>query len=362
MIPQDIMPLTFVGTTNKALPWNEIDWLRGLGKNVFFALWLRNPSLSSLDLPLGHDLYVLTFHYEPFDVAWIMRQINRITATIIILNDGEFYNFPTRPNVFLYSYYSWQKHIDQIIEWFPTPSSKNIKYKTSAVCNRITQSKLIIFTALLEELGESSCLVKLSDWLEQKNIHYGEKSGNVMLDSLTDIFFNKYFGKLYTVDNFVNSEHNVQRINSNPWSIFYTSAALHFTNESHHYSLMKNNTEDLIYPGPHMTEKTFKCLIAGVSFIPVAQFNTYENLKRLGLKFDYGLDLTWDQDPGNLTRLSGIVKLIQTLKDYSVNDLIEMTQDSTNHNSHMVWSGDFQKNCRAHNENIANEILTKFSK
>jgi hypothetical protein len=53
---------------------------------------------------------VLTFHYEPFDVAWIMRQINRITATIIILNDGEFYNFPTRPNVFLYSSGDFQKN------------------------------------------------------------------------------------------------------------------------------------------------------------------------------------------------------------------------------------------------------------
>jgi hypothetical protein len=116
----------------------------------------------------------------------------------------------------------------------------------------------------------------------------------------------------------------------------------------------------MIRPGPHLDEKIFKCLVAGTPFIPVGQFRTYANLAKLGLEFNYGLDLTWDEDPGNLSRLEGIVKMIRSLADYTKEDLVAMTKESTNHNTDMIWSGEFQQRARAHNEVVRDQILKDF--
>jgi hypothetical protein len=359
-IHREIMPLPYYGLANGPFEWPEIDWVRELGNDVYFGLFLRLPMQNRIVLPPGHRLYVLSFHYEPFDTEWLEQQFKLIDAPIIILNDGEFYNFPTPSNVKIYNYYSWQQHIDQIIEWFPNRQPRHVTHKISGLCNRITQSKLIVFTALLEYLGETECLVKLSEWLEEKNVHYRNPSGNLMLDNLSATFYNKYLGRTYKVDEFNNAQDNIQSINGNPWNPFYLNSALHFTNESYHYSLMSNGSENMIRPGPHMTEKTFKCLIAGTPFIPVGQFRTYANLVKLGLEFDYGIDLTWDEDPGNLSRLVGIVNMIQSLTNYTKEDLVEMTRASTDHNTDMIWSGEFQRRARRHNDTIRDQILKEY--
>jgi hypothetical protein len=123
---------------------------------------------------------------------------------------------------------------------------------------------------------------------------------------------------------------------------------------------MSDGAKSFVRPGPHLSEKTLKCLVAGTPFIPVGQFRTYANLRKLGLEFDYGIDLAWDEDPGNLSRLVGIVDMIKTLADYTKEDLVEMTRASTDHNTDMIWSGEFQRHARAHNEIVREQILKEF--
>jgi len=359
-----IMPDSIYGDPEFPLDWNEINWLQLLPKNTYFALWANLPSTNTtekINLPVGRPLYVITFHQERFDSDWILEQSKKIDAPIIILCDESVYNFPLPANVYVYRYYSWHHHIDQIIQWFPKQQPRNVKYKASNICNRITQSKLIIFTALMEYLPRDELLVKLSDWIEVKNVHHWQDTGNQVLDYLTDIFKNQYVGKTIKIDEFSNQVNNIQSINSNPWNPVYTESALHFTSESYHYSLMNTEHGEFIRPGPSFSEKTYKCLIAGTPFIPVGQFESYKHLTELGLKFDYReLDLSWDRDPGNLTRLERIVLLIKSLKNYTVQDIQSMTQDSTDHNTEYIWSGDFKKRCQHHNDTVANGILAKF--
>ena len=356
---KELIANPYYGLAKGPFKWPEIDWLRELGDDVYFGLLLRLPGQNKIKLPPGHRLYVVSF-IEPFDTEWLEEQLKLIDAPVIIINDGEFYNFPFPKNAHAYTYYSWQQQIDQLIEWWPKQQPRQVTHKVSALCNRITQSKMVVFTALMEYLGESECLVKLSEWLEEKNVHYREPSGNLVLDNLADIFYKKYLGKNYTVDEFNNETENYQGMNSNPWNPFYLNSAVHFTNASYHYSLMVNGTESMIRPGPHLDEKIFKCLVAGTPFIPVGQFRTYANLAKLGLEFNYGLDLTWDEDPGNLSRLEGIVKMIRSLADYTKEDLVAMTKESTNHNTDMIWSGEFQQRARAHNEVVRDQILKDF--
>ena len=376
---EHIMPPEYFGTTPNTDFWDEMQWINDLPKDTFFSLWLKIPPAQ--DLPPGHPLYLIAYLDEPVEKDWLAKQVANISQPIIVLNDGGSYDFPFPNNVYFYQYHSWHYHMDKIMSWFPDRKSRDIKFKASAVCHRITQSKMLIFTALMEYLDRNELLVKLSDWLEEKNVHYRRPTYVSELDQLSDIFFNKYFGTKITVDDFP-ATANYQRINSNPWHHFYVNSALHFNNASYHYSNFRapltSNTLPQVWtggwrndrrpasvqsrPGPCLSEKTYKCLISGTPFISVAQFNVYRSFETLGFKFDYGpLNLEWDQVTSDLARWLGIVDLIKQLPNYSTGDIVDFTKHSSEHNMDHVWSGNFSKLCRARNEQTANLIIKKFN-
>ncbi len=356
-----IMPDTIVGCDIFPVAWPEINWLQQLPKNTYFALW-ANEYYPPPELPIGHSLYVVTFHQERFDTDWLLSQATKIDAPIIVLNDGGVYDFPFPPNVHFFPYYSWHYHMQKIMEWFPDRQPRNVKYKISNVCNRITHSKMLIFSALMEYHSRDQLLMILGDWLEERSVHFRQPTGITELDNLADVFYQKYLGTTIRIDDFDNSRHNIQQINSNPWQPLYLETALHFSSESINYSLMHKNGQDVIIPGPQFSEKTYKCLVSGTPFIPVGQFECYRYFEELGMKFDYGdIDLSWDKDPGNLTRLVSLVNLIKSLRDFSIADIVSMTKESTLHNFDHLWSGEFDRRCRQHNQQIADQIITKFA-
>jgi uncharacterized protein with ATP-grasp and redox domains len=77
-------------------------------------------------------------------------------------------------------------------------------------------------------------------------------------------------------------------------------------------------------------------------------------LENLGLQFDYEFDTTWDSDAGNLSRATSIIKLIDNLNEYTVDQLLTKTQQSTKHNQNHIVSGKFFNQCeQKNNESIA---------
>jgi len=350
-----LVPMPSTGTHNTC-DFSTVEWLQELPSNTYYALWLRWPEF---DLPTGYDRYVISFHLEPVDVEWVNRQAAKVAAPIVLLSDANYYNYPFHTNIFSYTYYYWHQQIDTIKKWFPNKVDKNIKFKASAFCNRITQSKMIVFTALAEYL-KTEALLKLDDWLEEKNVHYRNTTGIKKIDELANIFWSTYFGKKYIIDQFTNSADNVQRKTADPWSKAYQECTFNFTNESFHYSYMNTQQQEFVHPGPFLTEKTLKCLVGATPFIAVGQFDTYSTLKNLGFEFDYGeLDLAWDQDSGNLSRLSSIVDTIRNFQNYSVDDLFVMSEDSTEHNFNRVWSKEFYNHCNLHNSRVIETIIAK---
>lgn len=339
------------------LPWSgvasdceELPWIKNLKDTTWLALWQRWPTH---DLPLGYDSYVVSFHLEPVHVDWLDRQCDRIDVPIIVLFDGSYYDWPHRDNLIPLCYFYWHQQADSIMRWHGKQHQIQPKtYLASAVCHRITQSKLMIFTALAEYLDPALTRLVLGTWLEEKNVHHKQPTGHAELDGLSEIFWSKYFGKEIRHDVFDESQ-NFQAYTSNYQVPFLTESAVHFTNESYHYSLMGEHTR----PGPFITEKTLKCLVGGHAIIPVGQFDTYQTLSRLGFQFDYKFDTTWDADPGNISRLTGIVNLIKSLRFYEPDELLIATKDSTEHNLDHVNSGSFAKICENHNESTVNYVL-----
>lgn len=349
-----LVPRLWQGLASEA--HNEMYWLNELPEETYCSLWR---TWEQHDLPMGFNLYVVSYHLEAVNIEWILRQCARLNAPIILLSDSSYYDFPKPNNLHCFTYIYWHKQLEQLQQWFPTAVTKNLTHKASSVCHRVTQSKLLVFTALAEELG-SNALQILGSWIENQNVHYKEKTGNALLDLISNIFWSKYAGTEIRLDSF-NQTMNQQNITSNPWTPIYQNCALHFTNESFHYSLMENDQGKFIYPGPFITEKTLKCLIGATGFIPVGQFDTYQALRDLGFAFNYQLDLSFDQDPGNLTRLESIVKLIISLKPMSIGDIFEATRESSLHNQDHVLSGKFSDVCEKVNHQTKNAILTQFN-
>jgi hypothetical protein len=344
-----LLPDTWIGTAAN-VPWPSFEWLKDFGSKTWCSLNLTWKDKK--DLPLGYAYYFVSFYYEHIDEDWLNAQCRRVNAPVILLTDWQYYDWERPENLYCYTYYSYPEQINQMLEWWPTPVKKNIQYKASVFCNRITQSKLLIFTKLAETFGLENLVAVLGDWLEDKNVHYWQNTGNSQLDSLSKVFKQKYLGKEIRFDLFDNA-NNVQKTNSDPWSKAYQECALNFTNENFHYSFMNYHT----LPGPFISEKTIKCLVGGTAFVAVGQFDTYHTLENLGFKFDYGFDLSWDQDTGNLSRLASITELVDYLTKYTAQDLYQTTLHSTQHNQDHILSKKFEQICQEQNNQTKHKIL-----
>ena len=319
----------------------------------YFYLHTKWPSLfeQNQNLPSGYDYYVVSSHMEHIDFEWLKSQT---VGPIFYLTDFNFYQDYGLSDVTFLRWMDWHRAMDKMIQWFGKDYKKDIQYKASVFCNRLTQSKIVITTALLEYIKEQQLLISLSDWIQHnKDVHHWQATGNPVVDHLTEIFKSKYLGSKIRMDSWTNSL-NHQFYTANPGQIAYQQAALHFTNESFHYSFMG----DRVIPGPHLTEKTFKCLVGATAFIPVGQFDVYRTLEEFGMIFDYGLDLSFDSDSGNLTRMEKIVDLIKKLQDLDAHDLYANTKHSSLHNQDCVLSGDFARKCQKINENSL-DIISK---
>jgi len=340
-----LVPRPCQGVQKNISVYPGYEWIKQLpDKNIYFALFQAWPTQT---LPSGYDYYIVSFHLEAVDIAWLKQQ--QVTGPIFVLFDGNHYDLDI-PGVHFMPFFYWHYQLQQMQNWFGIQEKTQPKYKFSAVCNRISQSKIWITTKLLESARESSLIV-LHDWLEGKNVHGWQLTGNTILDRLTQLFQNQYLGQEITIDTFENIRDNNQGMTGNPWQPLYQDCAIHFTNESFHYSYMDNEQGKFIWPGPFITEKTLKCLVGGTAFVPVGQYETYGRLAQLGFQFDYKFDTSWDSDPGNITRLVSIVNLIKQFSQYSIQDLVDATQESSRYNQDYIMSGEFEQ--RAQTENIA---------
>ena len=345
-----LVPMPVSGTREQIPCYLEYEWIQSLpNKSIYFALFQRDPA----PLPQGYDYYLVSFHLETVDLDWLKNQ--QVNAPIIVLSDGNHYNCNI-PGVHFVSFVYWHRQLERIVDWFGIKRKSVPAYKFSAVCNRITQSKIWITTKLLESARDAS-QIKLATWLELKNVHEWQLTGNTVLDDLTTTFIEKYQGQEITVDDFDNQQHNVQNITANPWQPLLQNSAVNFTNESFHYSRMKKDGKIYTWPGPFITEKTLKCLVGQTAFIPVGQFDTYHTLQKFGFQFDYGFDISWDLDPGNLTRAQRIVDLIDDLNERSAEELYSMTRDSSQFNQNYIIGGDFSKFCKEHNKQAIEQVF-----
>jgi len=329
--------------TDEILHWWP--WVTNLkNKNGYLFLsarWKQDGSYPNTPPP-GYDYYIT--HGDSYMFGFPEHLAQHVDGQIIHLTGSIIPNSFDTDQIQYVSY----NNIHQRIAGIPrTPTlSKNIQYKASALTNRVTQSKAIVFAALKHYLGEDSVTSLHHSLYGEKNVHSWQPSGNNTCDHFAAMFqeqWNHVQLQLPQDDGIEGSYNNTA----------YQQAALNFTQESYHYSFTMQDGRSFCQPGPFITEKTWKSLLSSTAFISVGQAYVYQWLQSLGLKFDYGsLDLGFDQDPGNLTRIEKIIKLIESLHSWSAQDLYEMTKSSSEYNAEYVNSKEFWNTCERTNESL----------
>lgn len=320
-------------------------WLKNLrGTNTFVHLsagW-RSKSWPP-DPDPGYDHYVISGDSGMW--GWDQHVAELYHRPVFLISLPEIYQPASHElvthiaNTF---YHRQVAKLDRLSQGLP---KKDIRYKVSALTARVTQSKMIVFAAIKRWLAAQDAVVTLGSQLDESNVHHWHPTNDAVLDDLTNFFRDKFLGCDIKIEDNCGDSLSYQ-------NAAYCDSAINFTQESFHYSLMYDEHKDqtAVLPGPFLTEKTFKCLLSQTAFIPVGQFRSYRWLESMGMRFDYGLDLSFDDDPGNITRLHEIVKLVQTMSDYTAQELYDMTLDSTQHNYTVVQSGEFWDACQTHNQ------------
>jgi hypothetical protein len=117
---------------------------------------------------------------------------------------------------------------------------------------------------------------------------------------------------------------------NNDWTTTqaYTNTLINFTNET--YS--QGQKYQRIFPGPQMTEKTRKALLAGCAIVPVGMPGVYKYLSRFGLKFNYPWSCEFDEIPGDLDRMEQMPKVIDKIMSYDLHFLHQQVKDSIEYN------------------------------
>jgi hypothetical protein len=329
--------------TDKMLYWWP--WIGNLkNKNVYLFLcaqWKWDGSYPDSPPP-GYDYYIT--HGDSYMFGLPEHMAKHVDGKIIHLTGSIIPDSFDTDQIRYVSY----NNIHQRIAGIPRTNDlvKDIQYKASALTNRVTQSKAIVFAALKHYLG-NDCVTSLHHNLyRSKDIHQWQSTGNDVCDQFSSMFqdtWNHVQLQLLHDDGIEGSYNNTA----------YQQAALNFTQESYHYSFTMQDGRSFCQPGPFITEKTWKSLLSSTAFISVGQAYVYRWLKSLGLRFDYGpLDLGFDDDTGNLTRLEKIVTLIESLQSWSAQDLYEMTRASTEYNAQYVQSSEFWNLCEDTNESV----------
>lgn len=324
--------------------------------DTVFALNLQWPT-EWCKLPIGRSLYVLSFHLEQMDVEFVKQIAQTNTASrILVITDNDVVPGAWWPaNCEFVSWITWDKQLDQIALLYGIAAEpNNPTHKISSLCFRTDQFKYYVTGYLLKHADADNCII--SYHARHQYRYFFEPTGRPPLDNILAFMETKQ--PHLELDGF-DAGKNYPMANCD-WHVApYTDAAINFTNEGFHYSYTVKDGVDFYWPGPYVTEKTWKPLLAGCAFVSVGQAHIYQYLEQLGLRFDYGLDLSHDVETRDFDRIEKIFSVIDQVLDHSTSELTELTKHSTQHNLDWVASGQFRTRCSDRNKKSLEQIRSK---
>jgi hypothetical protein len=313
--------------------------------DVFLGLNLQWPSFN---LPDSYSKYIISFHTEYIHLEWIISQAKKIyPKTVTLITDYNISFSDIWPdNVQFVPWITMHKQIKILQQQLGVNNNiQNPTYKISSLSFRISQYKNFVTAYLLKNFPHNDMILTYHGFLAKSEDLHGHPPGYPELDQLDFSLLKKT--TLNFNDNF---SGNTAVANGNWQNECYTDALINLTNESFHYSNTVINDQNYCWPGPYLTEKTFKPLLAGRPFLVAGQYQTYKFLELVGFRTDFGLDTCYDNDSGDLTRICKLFRTLDYINDTPKNQLFDHSIDAVRHNVKWIQSNNFYDQCQEINQ------------
>ena len=321
--------------------------INDLNSRCFYGLNLGD---TDFEFSMSFDRYVVSFHTEYLNVDRIIEQAILVhPKPVLLITDYDIDIHPVWPdNITFARNVTIYHQIRLASELYGINSNPLIPdYKLSSLSMRVSQYKAFVTAYLIEQFNHNELILSYHNWLLDDALDHIDNIPP--LDHLKNLNLN--IGK-----KFINLQDESKIVNRSPisntnWHVpAYTNALVNVTNESYHYTDSVKKDQHFTYPTAYITEKTFKPLLAGRPFIPVGQAGTIKFLNELGFTNDFGFDLSFDNDTGDLTRIKGVFDVLDYVVSTPIQDLYESSLKSVIHNSNHVINGGLEFACEKLNK------------
>lgn len=302
------------------------------GKTLYVLNWVWPSVVPHLTLPDNYDTYVFFQYREPVDWAWFDQFVQaHPTQKIILL--APLPSSVTPYNNFQLVEHQWSPHYISraLIQYGHTQEVKwPRQFLVSSLANKPSFFKALITGYFHKNYSNRTDLVlswninkhrEICGSIQSLDKRYGIKQ----LDQMCDYYQSTLKYLSIEQEPWINKHYE-----NNDWttSCAYTDTLINFTNET--YS--QGQQDRRVFPGPQLTEKTRKALLAGCAIVPVGMPGVYNHLRRFGLKFDYPWSCKFDEITGDLDRMEQIFTVIDQIMSYDLDWLHQQLRDSVEYN------------------------------
>ena len=323
----------------------KLDW-----QKTYFLLNVF--SIEHVRLPKTCKQAVISFHTEYYNYYTLMEFFTRYSdCEFLLLSDGDNNQSVWPVNVTYVQWITWADQLDvAIAEYGVNTDTRNANKKVSSLSSRHEFHKAAVTAYLLNNYDVTEYIFSWHDMRYSSTPYYLQDGFLEHSDRIRNYINSDVFKNLIPVspDGYTQKQ-NKPLLNGKWQTSAYTDSVINLTNESIFNSNFVYNNIDQTYTSPYLTEKTWKPLMARQAFIPVGQCNTLEHLSKLGLNFDYGLDLSFDQQAADFSRIEELYMLLDTIKEIDTDCLIKQVQPVADFNLNVITTGEFKQNCNQTN-------------
>ena len=293
---------------------------------------ILNTGLLEFQISKNKQLVIIsTFYQSPRCNAVINAAKLNPDTQFIYLADVNNYDHVYPDNVTFFKYRHWHLPLMHVLNnidlsQIPNVKSKKIYKKFSSLSYYRRQFRAIVTLSLLKHAVNDSIV----SWHNLTN----DSCHDQLIKSLkSDVSFNdldwEALNYKYTIDNYTVDKNYYESNILDFLNPQYQNCLINFSNETDSFGLYW--VDDIRYnrPGPFLTEKTWKPLIAGNVLMSTGQPGTYDFLKNdYNIPINYSIDTSFDNVLGDFDRIKQIKNLIESLSKIKLSDLIDQNIDN----------------------------------
>ena len=286
----------------------------------------------SLQFQINKKLVIISTFFESprYNAVANAAKLNPDTQ-FIYLADVNNYDHVYPDNVTFFKYRHWHLPLMHVLNniglsQIPNVKSKKIYKKFSSLSYYRRQFRAIVTLSLLKYAANDSII----SWHNLTNHSCHDElikslKSDVSFDDLDwEVLNYKHTIDNYTVDKNYYKSNILDFLNPQ-----YQNCLINFSNETDNFGLYWIDDVRYNRPGPFLTEKTWKPLIAGNVLMSTGQPGTYDFLKNdYNIPINYSIDTSFDNILGDFDRIRHIKNLIESLSKIKLSDLIDQNIDN----------------------------------